>query len=295
MTGIHRVTKLFPWQTSWAATFLAEQKLIIDAIASAGFKGDVFHVGSTSVQGMISKPIIDILVCAEKKTPIDQYVPLLEKIGYFNLGECGRAGRLFFSKGNEENNTFYLHLCREDNQVAVDQKLFQFIERNDPSVFSQYVRLKQSLASVFPLDRDLYRATKGLFIDGVLSAYRLGRTHAESCESGITQEDNCRIKYWIYEFEMPEKTKQEYEILCAQHEMTPDEFFQIAILNEIHSAEADQSGYHQHIIGNSKGVKSDVKLIRYYPVFKGETEAQARKRKFAEEMGMEKETDNNEP
>ena len=83
---------------------------------------------------MISKPIIDILLCPDRDASLDAFIPVLDQIGYTNLGECGKPGRYFLSKGNEENHTFYLHLCYEDHQVAMDQKLLQFIEQNDPSL-----------------------------------------------------------------------------------------------------------------------------------------------------------------
>lgn len=41
-------------------------------------------------------------------------------------------------------------------------------------MFSSYMRLKRALSVLFPLDRDEYRSVKGMYIDGVLNAYRLG-------------------------------------------------------------------------------------------------------------------------
>ena len=244
MNGIHRITQMVPWQESWEAAFTEEKQRITEAMASAGLDGSIYHIGSTSVKGMISKPIIDILLCPDKGISLEAFIPLLEKNAYTNLGECGRPGRYFFSKGEEANKTFYLHLCHEDHQVAVDQKLFQFIERNDPNVFSSYMRLKRALSVLFPLDRDEYRSVKGMYIDGVLNAYRLGeRTLADKISTELNDSEYDRIKYWIYEFEMSEKTRQEFDALCALHEMTADEFCEFAVLDALQRAQTDPEGY----------------------------------------------------
>ena len=42
----------------------------------------------------------------------------------------------------------------------------------DPVICSKYARLKTLLWDLFPDDRATYSALKGLFIEGVLSAYR---------------------------------------------------------------------------------------------------------------------------
>ena len=287
MNGIHRVAKMIPWQESWKKTYEAEKTLITEVLASEQLSATVYHIGSTSVKDMISKPIIDILLCPEKTAALDAFIPVLEQIGYTNLGECGRPGRYFLSKGSEENHAFYLHLCFEDHQVAIDQKLFQFIERNDPSVFFSYMRLKRALSVMFPLDRDEYRSVKSMYIDGVLNAYRLGeRTMANKIMAEIRDRDDNLIKYWIYEFEMSEKTRQELEAVCTLHELTPDEFMGIALRDGIHRAKTDPEGFRKSRMEIQQASDDDIRLVRYYPVYKGETEAQAYKRKLKEEKAQ---------
>ena len=106
-----------------------------------------------------------------------------------------------------------------------------------------------------------------------------------------TLHEDANIKYWIYEFEMPEKTRQELESICALHELTTDEFFQAAVLDAIRKAEADPEGYKQSCIEAQEPTESVIRLVRYYPVYKGETEAQAYKRKLAEEATENRGTD----
>ena len=278
MNDIHRTTKVIPWQESWEETFRQEKENIIAAIESAGLKAAIYHIGSTSIKGMDSKPIIDILLCPQDKTALEAFLPMLEKAEYMNLGECGRPGRYFLSKGTEENKTFYLHLCYADHQAAKDQLLFQKIERSDPGVSEDYIRLKYLLAEEYPDYRDSYRRVKGWYIHSVLEAYRLGEKDALN---ELNKEDDNRIKYWIYEFDMPEEKKKEIKEFCALHELTIDEFAEAAAKHFIEREKSDPEGLRKDIEEMEKD--SEIRLIRCYPVYKGETEAQALKRTLAEE------------
>ena len=282
MQDIHMTTNQIPWQESWEKTFQEEKKIICSALESAGLKAVVHHVGSTSVKDMSSKPIIDILLCPQGGTPLEAYLPILKQIGYENLGECGRRGRYFLSKGTEENKTFYLHLCHEYHQVAQDQLLFQQIERDNTGIQSDYSRLKTLLAEIYPNDRNTYSDVKGWYIHSVLSAYCLGASNAlDKYIQELNAEEDKRIKYWIYEFDMSEEKKMEIDAVCTACELTLDEFMEAAVENAIQRAKIDPDNLRKDIEESEKD--SEIRLIRYYPVYKGETEAQARKRTLLEE------------
>ena len=272
MDSIHDEVKLIPWQESWADSFQKEKQRITDAIGTAGLAAEVYHVGSTSVKGMVSKPVVDILVCPSESTGLNETAATLKEIGYANLGECGRPGRYFLSKGTDPNEMFYLHLCHRNHQVAKDQLLFQELERSVPEVFQNYISIKETAAELFPDDRNAYREMKGWYIDGVLGAARA---------AGEKDSGDDRIKYWIYELEMSEEANRVLEGQLALCEMTLDEYACAAVQNVI----ADPQGarrFHEELKAHpDDGL--DIRLVRYYPVYKGETEAQAKRRKLAEE------------
>ena len=99
------------------------------------------------------------------------------------------------------------------------------------------------------------------------------------------------IKYWIYEFEMSEKMRQELEAVCALRELTPDEFMEAALRDGMHRAKTDPKGFRKSCIEIQQAGDDDIRLVRFYPVYKGETEAQAYKRKLTEEAAENKGTD----
>ena len=169
---IHNDVWLEEWDSEWPHEFHMEKQCIIGSMMASDHSAYVRHVGSTAIEGMPAKPIIDILVCPDKDTPLEDCIPDLERIGYRNLGECGRPGRYFLSSGGEPGKTFYLHLCYEDNPVAQDQLLFQKLLRDSELLCARYRYTKHMLEAVFPEDRNMYRMAKGFFIDGVLAGYR---------------------------------------------------------------------------------------------------------------------------
>ena len=59
---IHNDVILSPWQESWLREFHLEKQCLIGILQANEHDVEVFHVGSTSVKGMLSKPIIDILI-----------------------------------------------------------------------------------------------------------------------------------------------------------------------------------------------------------------------------------------
>ena len=103
----------------------------------------------------------------------------------------------------------------------------------------------------------------------------------------MRREEN--IRYWIYEFSMPLETKQKLDRICASYEMTMDEFFQSAVAAAIRRAETDPEGLRREWEEIEAGSESgmEIQLVRCYPVYQGETEAQALNRKLAEETEQE--------
>lgn len=102
---------------------------------------------------------------------------------------------------------------------------------------------------------------------------------AQMAEAFLEDRD---IRYWIYEFEMPQEVKDDFEKIARENEMTADEFFEASLLSAMeHPAEtaaAIRKSYERY-----PNEDFGIRLVRKYPVHNGETEAQARKRAIVEE------------
>ena len=71
---------LVEYDPTWPQRFELERQRI--AVALGGRALSVEHIGSTSVVGLVAKPIIDICVVVEDSSDEASYVPDLEAAGY---------------------------------------------------------------------------------------------------------------------------------------------------------------------------------------------------------------------
>lgn len=100
---------------------------------------------------------------------------------------------------------------------------------------------------------------------------------AASIPAGQTRE----IAYWIYEFQMPEAEKKSLLDRAAALGMTSDEYVQAIFRHALeHSEEAEKEVRLQRI---QQADMQNTRMVRMYPVYQGETEAQALKRAMEEE------------
>ena len=177
--SFHNTVTLVPWTPIWGQRFEAERAAINTAFEQRGLAAQIHHIGSTSITGMWSKPIIDVLIIIPEDRDFEGYEEALVNIGYNSLGECGRSDRIFLTRGNTADDAFYCHLTYADNPVAQDQLLFQFIERAVPDIAHAYQLFKSQAADENVNDRRGYAAAKAPFIQSVLAAYRLGAKKLE--------------------------------------------------------------------------------------------------------------------
>jgi GrpB-like predicted nucleotidyltransferase (UPF0157 family) len=71
---------LVEYDPAWPQNFSREAKRIKAALGERAIM--VEHVGSTSVPGLVAKPIIDILLAVANSADEPSYVPALEEAGY---------------------------------------------------------------------------------------------------------------------------------------------------------------------------------------------------------------------
>ncbi len=109
-----------------------------------------------------------------------------------------------------------------------------------------------------------------------------GEAYEDLCARLGKRARKSKIKYWIYEFDMPEETAKGVDRLLAECEMTLDEFFTAAVENTLSDPECAKKAYREMETHPENNLK--ISLVRAYPVYRDETEAQAKRRKLAEEI-----------
>lgn len=134
------------------------------------------HIGSTSVQGLSAKPIIDLDIIIEGKEQLAQVVKGLGQLGYYHRGDLGIEDRQAFGRINQfaptdGNNTIWpehhLYVCTKDSRELHRHLAFRNYLRNNSKAAAEYEKLKKELAKTAQ-DRETYTEEKSGFINGVL-------------------------------------------------------------------------------------------------------------------------------
>ncbi|WP_283255094.1 GrpB family protein [Enterobacter roggenkampii] len=86
---------------SWGNQFLEEAEKIKNAVKFSTCYID--HVGSTSVNGLCGKPIIDILISICEWGDVEKVVIALKRLGYVVSEKCDDIPRYFLTKYNNDS------------------------------------------------------------------------------------------------------------------------------------------------------------------------------------------------
>ncbi|MDR0121978.1 GrpB family protein [Bacillus sp. FSL W8-0920] len=137
------------------------------------------HIGSTSVEGLVAKPIIDILIEVSHIKEIDRKRERFEHLGYQALGENGIKGRRFFQKGGL-NRTHHVHIYERNHPDVKRHLLFRDYLRAHPERAVAYASVKEQLANQYREDIQSYMAGKNEIIKVIENeAYRWDRKGGE--------------------------------------------------------------------------------------------------------------------
>lgn len=124
----------------------------------------IYHIGSTSVEGLAAKPIIDIMVVVRNLEDVDNAAEDFSKIGYEYLGEFGIKGRRYLRKGGDER-THQIHIFQADDWNNIGRHLaFRDYMRTHEKKKEEYAKIKMALAKIFPYDIDGYCDGKESFV-----------------------------------------------------------------------------------------------------------------------------------
>lgn len=146
-----------PYDEQWNFLFTEEanelKRILSKEIVS------IHHFGSTSIKGLESKPIIDILAVVRDITLVDQYNGELELFGYEGKGENGISGRRYFQKGGDDR-THHLHIYQIGSLEIERHLAFRDYLRSHSVAMKEYGELKRELSQQFPYDIESYISGK---------------------------------------------------------------------------------------------------------------------------------------
>ncbi|MDP4709268.1 MAG: GrpB family protein [Rickettsiaceae bacterium] len=158
---------LLKYDPKWPLKFEKEKKFLMNIIGQ-WLCGSIEHVGSTSVAGLIAKPVIDIMFGVRSLEASHPAIETLKKNGY-NYFPYKKAVMHWFCKPSPEFRTHHLHLIPFESDLWKERIKFRDILRSDSQIANEYAELKKELAILYKEDREAYTERKWPFIQKVLS------------------------------------------------------------------------------------------------------------------------------
>ena len=152
---------------------------------------DIAHVGSTAVNAIAAKPIIDIAVATDDFESILNKNGELEKNGFYYRYEIDASGervrreagpanagiaQLLYAcgglyDGSNSLQTHFIHVVKADSAEWHDYINFRDRLNADETIAKEYEKLKMALSQKYADDRKEYTARKNDFIRHILNPF----------------------------------------------------------------------------------------------------------------------------
>jgi len=162
--------ELTAYDPAWQERF-AEQQARLTAILKPWLAGEIEHIGSTSVPGLRSKPIVDLLAPVRSLETAHSAISVLQGDGWlFWADDPNRHYRLWFLRPNPAARTHHLQIIQHDDPNIAALVAFRDALRRDPKAREAYSFLKEDLADKHRNDRDAYSNAKTEFVRSILQS-----------------------------------------------------------------------------------------------------------------------------
>jgi GrpB-like predicted nucleotidyltransferase (UPF0157 family) len=161
--NVKRKYSFTEYNPDWKFHFSAIKDYLISVFKDKAL--GVEHVGSTSIEGMKAKPLIDVLIVVGKMESFQEQINSMVKDGY-EWGENYIAPNtlIFFKLGPDGEKLENIHVCEKDSAKARQFIVMRDYLRNHPERAKGYSELKEKNVLLYPGDYPAYRAAKDSFL-----------------------------------------------------------------------------------------------------------------------------------
>jgi GrpB-like predicted nucleotidyltransferase (UPF0157 family) len=130
----------------WKNLFEEENKLLSEILKN--IPHHIEHIGSTAVEGLSAKPVIDIMVGLENFSQIENYIDKICKYDYAYISkyEDVMPFRRFFIKEQNDERTHHLHIVQFESEFWKRHLKFRDHLRKNVDDRNAYEELKKKLA-----------------------------------------------------------------------------------------------------------------------------------------------------
>ena len=166
------VVQIVPYDPQWKVEFEKIRRMI-EQYAGAYFSS-IEHVGSTSVEGLGAKPVIDLDAVLKDPDDLPKVIAKLAEHGYVHQGDLGLPGREAFFRPRDYDEQekgvmkYHFYVCRPDAKPYLEHIAFRDYLRTHSQARDEYQRIKEELAERYRFDADTYCECKTQFIRKIL-------------------------------------------------------------------------------------------------------------------------------
>lgn len=145
---------------AWATRYAAEKARLKKVLPP---EAEIYHIGSTAIDGIWAKPIIDILIEVDDATDLKSVAHSVCAAGYLIMSDENE--RISLNKGYTQNGfadeVYHVHIRHTDDK---DEVLFRDYLNAHRDIAKEYEALKLGLWKKYEHDRDGYTAAKTEFV-----------------------------------------------------------------------------------------------------------------------------------
>lgn len=138
--------RLSAFDKDWRNMYLEECRIIKSILEDEVIKFE--HFGSTSIEGMKAKPVIDMMVIVNNIEKIDLFDDEFLSRGYDLAGEWGIKGRRLIRKGGV-NRTHHIHIYEQSNSEIDRHLILRDYLREHREAAIEYSNYKEKLAEEY--------------------------------------------------------------------------------------------------------------------------------------------------
>lgn len=168
--------EVLPYDPKWLEQYKIQEEIYTELLGE--LPAVIEHVGSTAIEGVSAKPIIDIdIVNLGNNNVFEKIKARLESAGYMHIGDLGIEGRDVFKRVDDDANhsidsglefAYNLYVCDNDGLALLNHLTFRDYLIDNPDVALEYSNLKMELAEKYADDIDNYTEAKTAFVVSVL-------------------------------------------------------------------------------------------------------------------------------